>query len=145
MSNLGKGMIAGFAATVVLSVLMVLKQMTGLMPELNPIGMLTSMAGASSPIVGRIMHFIIGSVLWGGLFALVAPNLPGGHIGGGMIFATGAWVLMMIAVMPMAGAGLFGLGIGMAAPVMALMLHLVFGAVLGWVYDLQLQRRPAPA
>ena len=34
----------------------------------------------------------------------------------------------------MAGAGLFGMNMGILAPMMALALHLIFGAVLGWVY-----------
>ncbi|CAB3803547.1 hypothetical protein LMG28614_05846 [Paraburkholderia ultramafica] len=42
--------------------------------------------------------------------------------------------MMMIIMMPMAGAGLFGMALGMPAPVMTLVLHLVFGAVLGLVY-----------
>ncbi len=41
---------------------------------------------------------------------------------------------MMIAVMPMAGAGLFGMNFGMMAPGMTMVLHIVFGAVLGVVY-----------
>lgn len=44
------------------------------------------------------------------------------------------WLIMMIAMMPMAGAGLFGMGIGVAAPAMTLMLHLIFGAVLGAIF-----------
>ena len=51
-----------------------------------------------------------------------------------MIFGVGAWLMMMIAVMPMAGAGLFGMNFGMVAPVMTLVLHIIFGAVLGGVY-----------
>ena len=35
-----KGMVAGFIATVVLSVLMLIKQRMGLVPQLNPIEML---------------------------------------------------------------------------------------------------------
>ena len=34
----------------------------------------------------------------------------------GAIFATGAWLVMMIVMMPMAGAELFGLHLGMMAP-----------------------------
>ena len=34
-----------------------------------------------------------------------------------------------------AGAGLFGLALGMMAPVMTLMMHLIWGAVLGYTYD----------
>jgi len=41
---------------------------------------------------------------------------------------------MMVVLMPMAGAGLFGMSMGVMAPVMTLVLHLIFGAVLGWVY-----------
>ena len=41
---------------------------------------------------------------------------------------------MMVMVMPMAGAGLFGMKMGLMAPMMTLVLHLVFGAVLGWIY-----------
>jgi hypothetical protein len=44
---------------------------------------------------------------------------------------------MMIAMMPMAGAGFFGSHLGMTAPVMTLMLHIVFGFVLGSVYALE--------
>ena len=47
---------------------------------------------------------------------------------------------MMVVLMPMAGKGFFGLGIGWMAPVMTLMLHLIFGAVLGWVYGRQASR-----
>jgi hypothetical protein len=34
------------------------------------------------------------------------------------------------------GAGLFGMNMGIMAPIMTLVLHLIFGAVLGWVYGL---------
>lgn len=47
---------------------------------------------------------------------------------------------MMVAVMPMAGAWIFALNLGIMAPIMTLMLHVIFGAVLGWTYGLLLQR-----
>ena len=53
-----------------------------------------------------------------------------------MIFAVGAWLLVMIVMMPMAGAGLFWLGLSMMTPVARLVLHIVFGPVLGGVYGL---------
>lgn len=134
MGNIGKGMIAGFAATLVLSALMMMKSAMGLMPELDVIGMLSGMMGAG-PAAGWLMHFAIGTVLWGALFAWLDPHLPGhAHWVRGVVFGAGAWLLMMVGPMPMAGAGLFGLQLGIMAPVMTLMLHLVFGAVLGGVY-----------
>ena len=134
-TNMLKGVVAGFAATVVLSALMVMKSLMGLMPELDTVAMLTNMMGASSPVMGWIAHFFIGAVIWGGLFAWLNGNIPGGSQWlKGIIFGVGAWLLMMIAVMPMAGAGFFGMALGMMAPVMTLVLHIIFGVVLGGVY-----------
>lgn len=134
MDKIGKGIIAGFVATAVLSMLMLVKSAMGLMPQLDMISMLSGMMG-SGPAMGWIAHFMIGAVIWGGLFALLEPNLPGGSLWvRGVLFGIGAWVLMMFGVMPMAGAGFFGMNLGMAAPIMTLMLHVIYGAVLGGVY-----------
>ncbi len=138
MGNLTKGVIAGFAATVVLSALLLIKGAMGLMPDLNTIAMLAKMTGGGMA-VGWLAHFVIGTVLWGGLFVAMVGLLPGGsYVGKGLVFGIGAWLAMMILVMPMAGAGLFGLSLGIMAPIMTLVLHLIYGAVLGWVYGAQL-------
>lgn len=131
----GRGILAGFVATVVLSVLMVMKQAMGLMPELDPIGMISQMLGVSS-LVGWVMHFMIGA-MWGIAFAVTSRMFPGAFWLKGMLFSAVPWLIMMIAMMPLAGAGFFGLDLGMAAPIMTLMLHLVFGAVLGAVYGVR--------
>lgn len=134
-----RSMIAGFAATVVLSILMVMKGMMGLMPELDVIAMLSQMSQDMMGIGGAglawLMHFMIGTVLWGILFALLYEKLPGtAAVVKGISFGVLAWLMMMILPMPMAGAGLFGLNLGMMAPVMTLILHVIFGAVLGYVF-----------
>jgi uncharacterized membrane protein YagU involved in acid resistance len=136
LGMIGTGIAAGFVATVVLSAMMLLKRSMGLMPELDPIAMIAAVAGASSPAVGWIAHFVIGSIFWGVGFAIVSPYLPGPHRLRGVIFAVGAWLIMMLVVMPMAGAGSFGLGLGIMAPVVTLALHVVFGLVLGGIYGL---------
>ena len=142
---IGSGIAAGFVATVVLSAMMLIKHYMGLMPELDPIAMITAMAGASSPAVGWIGHFVIGSIFWGIGFAVVCPYLPGPFWLRGTIFAVAAWLVMMIALMPMAGAGLFGLGLGMTIPVATLVLHVVFGLVLGGVYGLLATKQSSAA
>jgi uncharacterized membrane protein YagU involved in acid resistance len=134
LSVIGRGIIAGFVATVVLSAFMVMKQAMGLMPELDPIRMIAAMAGAHTNAIGWIGHFVIGSVFWGVGFAVVSPFLPGPFFLRGVIFGAVAWLMMMVVVMPMAGAGLFGLALGMMAPIATLMLHVIFGLVLGGVY-----------
>jgi hypothetical protein len=133
-THIGTGIAAGFVATIVLSIIMVVKQMMGLMPQLNPVEMITQNMGAQTPLAGWIVHFLIGTVLWGILYALTAPRLPGAHWFRGILFATGAWLLMMITLMPMAGAGPFGLKMGLMAPIATLILHWIYGAVLGGLY-----------
>jgi hypothetical protein len=83
--------------------------------------------------------------IWGVGFAIVSPYLPGPQWLRGTIFAVCAWLLMMIVVMPMAGAGMFGRGLGMMAPVATLVLHVVFGAVLGGVYGLLSDKQTSTA
>jgi hypothetical protein len=120
---------------------MLMKAMMGVMPELNPIKMIADILGAP-PAAGWVMHFLIGTVLWGRLFAWLDPTVPGeSHRPKGIVFAAGTWLIMMIAMMPMAGAGLFGAHLGMTASVMTLMLHIIFRFVLGAVYALE---RPDP-
>jgi hypothetical protein len=55
----------------------------------------------------------------------------------GSFLAIGAWILMMVLLMPMAGAGFFGINFGAMAPFMTFVLHIIFGAVLGGVYGLE--------
>jgi hypothetical protein len=145
MQNISAGFIAGFIATVVLSAVMVIKGMMGLMPELNIAAMIGAMMG-SSVVVGWIVHFMIGTIAWGGGFALLYGLIPGDNaVIKGIVFATAAWLGMMIFVMPMAGAGLFGMTFGIMAPVMTLVFHILFGAVLGSVYGRLLQRETLKA
>ncbi|WP_322866205.1 DUF6789 family protein [Aquicoccus sp. G2-2] len=134
MTNLKNGFLAGFIATVVLSVLMVAKGMMGMMPALDVAAMLGNMLGGSI-VVGWVAHFVIGTLAWGGAFAILYSAIPGGSaVVKGILFGIAAWLGMMIIVMPMAGAGVFGMNLGMMAPVMTLVLHIIFGAVLGGVY-----------
>lgn len=136
---LRNGIIASFTATLVLSVMMMMKQMIGLIPEMNPIADLMRIAHSvlglpEKPLVGWILHFAIGSIAWGVLFTILHPVLPGGNLVKGMVFGIVAWLLMMLTFAPVAGLGLFGMNAGMAIPMMSFMLHLVFGFVLGLVF-----------
>lgn len=140
MDNFSKGIVAGFIATVLLSILMLMKSAMGMLPALNVIQMQTQMLHSyigtpAAPVVGWISHFIIGTVVWGGLFGAFNHSVPGrNELVKGMVFSVAAWLLMMFIVMPMAGAGFFGHNIGVMAPVATLVLHLIFGAVMGYSY-----------
>lgn len=135
MRNISAGLLAGFVATVVLSAMMIAKGMMGMLPELNVAAMIANMMGVSVG-VGWIVHFMIGTIAWGAGFAALNAMLPGSSVVvKGIVFGTAAWLGMMILVMPMAGIGLFGMELGIMAPIMTLVLHIIFGAVLGVVYQ----------
>tara|TARA_R110000868_G_scaffold80390_24_gene228484 strand:+ start:198 stop:632 length:435 start_codon:yes stop_codon:yes gene_type:complete len=137
MQNISAGLLAGFIATVVLSVMMVIKGMMGVMPELDIAAMIGTMMGASVA-VGWVIHFMIGTIAWGGGFAVLYNVIPGGSpILKGIVFGIAAWLGMMIIIMPMAGAGLFGMNLGIMAPILTLVLHVIFGTVLGAVYQMR--------
>lgn len=136
MNKLITGLFAGLAATVVLSVLMLIKGMMGLMPDINVIDMLARQMG-SGPLMGWGAHLMIGIIGYGLVYALVFDGLAiGGHVMKGILLGTLGWLLMMVMLMPMMGAGMFGLQMpsGIMVPVMTLMLHLIFGLVLGLSY-----------
>ena len=136
MRNYGKGLLAGLAATIVLSALMVMKAMMGIMPALDLPRMIAGMMGApDAPLLGWIVHFMIGVVGYGIAIAVFANSAAGlGNVTRGIAIAVVGWLVMMVMLMPMAGAGFFGMKMGIMAPVMTLVLHVIFGTVLGWVY-----------
>jgi uncharacterized membrane protein YagU involved in acid resistance len=87
------------------------------------------------PLIGWILHFAIGIVGYGVAIAMLDSKLPGtSRVGHGVMLGVIGWLIMMVVLMPMVGAGPFAINMGIMAPMMTLVLHLIFGAVLGWVY-----------
>lgn len=98
----------------------------GVMPQLNPIEMIMHMpAPAAAGGLDRALrywHVPVGRHLW-----LRDPKLAGPHWLRGAIFAPGAWLILMVGMMPMAGAGPFGMQLGLMASAATLMLHWIYG------------------
>ena len=133
MDTLGKGIVAGFIATLALSLL------------LDPIAMLIDMVGVSSSSHGLMLHFFVGTLVWGAIFAFLHDHLPGASWLRGVIFGVSAWLVVMVAAMPLAGAGLFAMKFGLAAPLATLIIHAIYGAVLGAVYGALLNHGDSPS
>jgi Family of unknown function (DUF6789) len=139
MKHFTNSLIAAFVATIVLSLLMIMKKIMGVVPEMNPIAdlvvIMQNLSGLSiMPVFGWVLHFFIGTVAWGSVYALLYKILPGDNVIKGIIVGLSAWVLMMFTVTPMAGHGLFGLETSKVIPVMSMVLHIIYGAVLGMIY-----------
>ena len=143
MKSFPKAMVAGLVATIVLSLFFVMKDAMGIMPQLDLPKMIAGMMGMpDAPMAGWAVHFFIGVVVYGAALALLDEHLPGdSKMGHGVLLATVGWLMMMVGLMPMAGAGFFGLNLGISAPIMTLILHLIFGAILGAYYGHALARQ----
>ncbi len=144
------GVLAGLGATAVASVLMLLARSLGLAPELDVVRLLADMAGGArgsgSQTLGWLLYVLIGTVVWGLVFAAVVPLVRGSFWLKGLLFGVAAWLLLTILAMRLAGIGLSALALGLGAPVMALMLlHAAYGVVLGLIYGRLLLELQGPS
>ncbi len=142
MFNILRGLIAGAVATFVAAIVILIKNALGINPTLSTMPLLADAvtnrdALIVSPLLGWVMHFVIFTILWSFVFALLAGKgssyRPRTF---SLLFSLFAWLIMMMVLMPWAGNGLFGLEAGLSTPVITLVLHLVWGWVLGFIYDL---------
>lgn len=144
MGDITKGIESGFIATVVISILLLVQQMTGAMPAFDPVGWYNVAAGTTDhPAMGWILNFVTGAVAWGSLFAVLSPHLPGPHWFRGLVLGCITWLLMMVVFMPSAGMAMFAQDMGIGIAIISLVFNLVFGLVLGETYHLLLHYLPS--
>jgi len=137
--NIRNGLTAGFVATVVLSIVSGLMSTVGVPADLDTVSMAaravaTLTHGTPDPMAGWVVHVVVGTVVWGALYAVLEPVLAGPPLLRGIVFAFGAWLAMMIAVLPLVGIGFFGALGGRSPAIVLLVLHVVYGAALGIAY-----------
>ena len=131
--NIGRAVLGGFVGTLAITFLMYIGgPMMGL-PKMDIAAMLGSMLGGWT--MGMMMHFLNGTIIFPLIYAyLLFGKLPGAPYLKGILWGITLWVLAQVVVMPMMGAGLFGLKMaGMMSAVGSLAGHVVYGALLGWI------------
>ena len=134
-ARLWRGFGWGVAATVVMSVPMLIGMATGVapMPEPIPKALVTLVFGAGLP-APLLMALSAGSHLgYGGFFgAALARLFPDAGVKEGLVLGVLLWLVMEVVVLPILGWGLFGTAITPKIAVATLVLHLMYGATLGW-------------
>jgi len=144
MGDVSRGVQAGFIATLCISFLMLVQQASGVAPAFNLIGMIKDAANMPDfVVVAWFAHFVVGVGLWGVFFAALSPHLPGPHWARGLMFGAFTWLLMMLIFLPAAGMPVFAKGLGTTIPLVSLLLHLIYGAILGESYHLLLHYLPS--
>lgn len=92
-------------------------------------------------ILAAIAANLVMGLVWALLYGrFVEPALAGPGWRKGVLFALVPWLLSVVAFLPLVGGGFLGAGIGAGPlPILGnLILHLVYGAVLGSVYGIAL-------
>ena len=132
--SLAKAILGGVAGTAVMTLMMYYVAPIMLGRPMDVAGMLGSMLGGSW-MMGMLMHFINGSVIFPLIFAyLLYRVLPGEPWAKGTMFGMILWFLSQAVVTPMMGGGLFSAKAGGVMAVMASLIgHVVYGASLGGV------------
>ena len=120
--RIGNGIVAGFIATLVMSALH------------EPVALVTEAVGVHAPVAGLLFHFFVGTLLWGAVFGIVHDYLFGPSWLRGVIFASGAALIVLFVIAPLTGSGMLCLKLGAFAPFVVALFHLAYGAILGGVY-----------
>ncbi|HZL49720.1 MAG TPA: DUF6789 family protein [Terracidiphilus sp.] len=125
-----KLVLGGVAGTAAMTLMMLIAPMMGVHMDIT-----ASLAGmVHAPwMVGMVVHLMMGILIFPLVYGILLRRyLPGSALVRGLIWGSILWMMMEVVVMPMLGAGVFGIyGPGMMGAVAALMAHLVYGGLLG--------------
>lgn len=141
MSRVQKGMVAGFAATVAVSVLEVGNLLLG-SPVMAFPAFIAEMLGMDRNLmVGWIAHLVIGTLVLGGAFGFLYPKLPTYTAATkGIVYAVGAFVVLLVGIFMFGNPRMFSGTDGFGTVGWMLITHAVFGIVLGSVYGTLMAR-----
>jgi hypothetical protein len=134
LRDLGKGALAGLVATVPVALIAVMKQVMGLLPQLDLIGILTNMTGVPWSGTGWVLLYVVGVVLGMGFASLdshVSDATEAGEMLRGAFFGFLLWIILMIVFIPLYDNE--GFGIPFAGGVLGTCL--IFGVVMGLTYE----------
>jgi hypothetical protein len=130
-STIGKGIIAGFVVTFALSVL------------LDPIELFAPNIFPALPPVAWVLHFFVGTVIWGIGFSVLHDYLRGPAWQRGLVFALGAWIVVISGAAALVLLGALAIDLGPTVIVATLIVHVLYGVALGLVYGWLLEGTPA--
>jgi hypothetical protein len=129
-STIGKGIIAGFVATFVLSVL------------LDPIALFAPAFLLASQPVGWILHFFVGTVIWGIGFSVLHDYLHGPAWQRGLVFALGAWIVVISGAAVLSLVNVLSVDFNATMIVATLIVHVLYGVAIGLVYGWLIEGAP---
>ena len=147
MSRVQKGLVAGFSATVAVSLLEVANVYFGPWAASFPRLLSVMLQTPDVIAVGWAAHIIVGTFILGPIFGVLCPKLPTDTPESkGILFAVGAFIVMGLTIAPLVGVlggrpvGLFFMQAGFGPLAWMIATHAVYGIVLGMVYGKMVAR-----
>jgi membrane protein DedA with SNARE-associated domain len=145
------GLIGALAATLLANALVPLSGLVIQPPSFGSfgpfVGELAERGSIRAIVFSTTVSFLGVSMLWGALFGIVQPALPGPWWLRGVIFAVVPLGVTVVVVLPLTGGGLFGLALGAGLLPLAVEVAraLVYGLTLGVAYTVVMPHRLAQA
>jgi hypothetical protein len=147
MSRVQKGIVAGLAATIAVSLLEAANLYFGPWAASFPRLLSVMLQTPDLMMVGWIAHFAVGALILGPVFGVICPRLPTDTPESkGILFAVGAFIVMGLTVAPAVGllggrpVGIFFMQAGFGTLAWMIATHAVYGIVLGSVYGRLVER-----
>ena len=141
MSRVQKGLVAGLAATIAVSIIELVNVTVGHWAVSFPQLLSVMLQAPENSAFGWVAHFVAGALVLGPLFAVLYPRLPTDTPESkGILFAVGAFIAMSLTVAPLGGVGMFFMRAGFGTLAWMIASHALFGIVLGNVYGRLLRR-----
>ena len=134
IERLFRGVAAGILATCVLSVFILAKDTITLLDVIAR--SLAIDAGLPTPFAGWLWHFVVGGLVWGWIYAVMEPIIPGRRVWRkGLYFGLMVTLLVWFSVMPLASAGAFGTPLSWLQAFVSLVQHLIYGVALALAFE----------
>lgn len=134
-NRLKSGFVFGIIATFFMTIVMLTGMISGISPIPQPIpsaiieSMLGSLPKPALMILGMAAHFVYGGVAGVVLFKLAKQQRP---VIQGLAVGIILWLIMHLVVLPLIGWGFFASAMNPKIVPATLVLHLIYGGVLGY-------------
>lgn len=136
-ASLKHAMLAGFVASAVSSLALIILTSVILIPEFDFISIQGSIFGlAGTAVSAWAVYFIIGTFIWGPLYSMLEPKIAKNTLNRGLLFGLLVWLIVMAILMPLAGEGFFLMHkYSMSAAAIVLVVDLIFGLTTAYFYN----------
>ena len=134
-NQFGNAFFIGLVSTLVMSTLMIIYRVSRRAPLNLPLLLgkflwqNKKLSDKNAMRLGIVLHLLIGA-FWGVVYWYTVPIKS---VFSGLLFATIPWFLMMVLVLPVLGQGFFGSKVSKYIPEVYLILHSVYGLMLGYL------------